>query len=66
MDILPTGTPALIPSIAGDPVAGALNATQFLDVDMKEFSGVLTLVSHHGWCGIQRGELVKTMPLQDA
>jgi hypothetical protein len=51
--------------ITGDPMAGAHDAAELLDVDVKEFSGMLTLVAYHGRGGIQGSEAVKTMPLQD-
>jgi hypothetical protein len=66
MGILPTSSPALVPSISGDPVAGSHDAAQLLDLDIKEFSGVCTLVSRHGTNGIQYRELVETLLLQDA
>ena len=55
----------MILRVAGDPMTGAHDTTELLDVDVKEFAWVLTLVTHHGRGGIQRSEAVKTMPLQD-
>jgi hypothetical protein len=46
-------------------MAGAHDATELLDVDMKEFSGMLSLVAYHGRGGIQGGKAIETMPLQD-
>jgi hypothetical protein len=45
MDVLPASAPALIPTILGNPMAGSHDASELLDVDMQEFSGILTLES---------------------
>lgn len=61
MDELPTGTAHLVASIVGDAVTGADDLTQLLDVEVEEFTGVLTLVTHDwrsGLQGAQSGEPV--------
>ena len=65
MDILPSRSWHMILRVAGDPMARAYDAAELLDVDVKEFSEVLSLIAHHGRGGIQRGETVKSMPPQN-
>jgi len=42
---LPDGTLSGIASIAGDAVAGPLNAAELLDVDVQQFPGSFALVA---------------------
>jgi len=57
---------ALPRAIAGDAMAGAVELTEFLDVDMDEFAGRVAFVATHRFSRRQGLELVQAKALEDA
>ena len=66
VEIFPAGAAlvALAGAITGDAVADAVDAAEFLDVDVDEFAGFLALIAHDLWPGFERAEPSKTEPAQ--
>lgn len=68
MKILPTDPPAvaLAGSISGDPMTGALEAAELLDVDVDEFTRTLALVTSHGFGWLQCRDAIEAETTQHA
>ena len=66
MEELPTGTSGALPTVAGDAVADELDATQLLDVDVDELSGVVPLIAVNGLLGVEVLEPRQAFSSQDA
>ena len=53
-------------SIAGDPVAGTLEATELLDVDMDQFAGPLAFMTANRGLGLERAQSVESQAFENA
>ena len=64
VDILPPGAIGGVQSIPGDPVSGAPEAAQFLDVQVQQVPGLVMLVALDGRGWVQFGQPVQTGAVQ--
>ena len=63
---LPTGARYRVASVAGDPMAGPLDAAEFLDVDVQQVAGRGMLVALHGFDRLQSAQRRQAGPCQYA
>src|ERR1035438_1106261 len=63
---LPAGAAGFILGIAGDAMAGLVNAGQLLNVDVQQVAGSRKFVAHDGPGGLQHSDLVQFEPGEDA
>ena len=66
MDELPAGTSGALSAVAGDAVADDLDEAQLLDVNVNEFSGMVSLVTENGFFGFEVFEPRQTFSGQNA
>jgi hypothetical protein len=57
---------ALAASVAGDPVADAIELAQLFNVDVDDLAWMLAFIAANGLGRLKRGETVQAEPAQDA
>jgi len=65
MDVFPAGAAHLVTSVVGDAVAGADDAAELFDVEVEEFSRMLTLVTHDRGSGLQGAQSREAVAAQE-
>lgn len=63
---LPTGTTSFVLGVAGETMAGLVDAGQLLNVDMQQVPGSGMFVAHDGQSRFEHADLVELPPSQDA
>jgi hypothetical protein len=66
MDVFPAGTAGLVGRVTGKAMAGALDATEFFDIEVEKFAGMLALVANDRRSRVESREAGETVSGQDA